>query len=501
MRGQGWLGYRRMTPIPDSKAWRRERFAVWSAVGLIPVLLAGLLFLVVLSLVVSNWAPLRSFDTAAVDTFNAALDGRPLVVDALHLLTNLGGSETAWLLLPVAVVWLLVRRVPDLALYVAVTAIGSAILSFGTKELVERVRPVVDIPVASAAGHSFPSGHAMGATTTYGVLLLVFLPVIAQRWRRPLIGAAVFVVLLVGVTRVALGVHYPSDVLGGWLMGLLWLFVTASAFRRWEEADGVRQPLSMGLAPEERASLEPAPAHDSPLPRGWHSVSELLVVVVLIWAAMVGLGLLVTNLAVVGEIDLAVSEWFAAHRSETISDVAVPLGRLGSTVVIVATMVACIPLTAALTRRWAPALFLLLATTGETALYLAISNVVGRSRPSIERITQEGLPPAASFPSGHVAATVVTYGSITLLLLVWSRSRLRYAAPVLAVAAALAVALSRVYRGAHYPSDTLASILYASCWLAACWFIVQPWRGAHDDEHNSQSDPPVDAPDCRRVGR
>ncbi len=237
-----------------------------------------------------------------------------------------------------------------------------------------------------------------------------------------------------------------------------------------------------GLAPEDRPDLVPAPSHDAPLPAGWLGLAELLAAGVMVWGALVGIGLLVTEvLAPVRRFDVAVVEWFAAIRTETLTPVATAVGHLGSTLGIVVVLVAAIPLALGLTRRWAPPVFLLVTTVGETALFLAISTVVGRVRPPVDQLTP-GLPPTSSFPSGHVAASVATYGGITLLVLTWTRSRLRYAALVLAVLAVLGVALSRLYRGVHYPTDTLASVLYASAWLAACWWVFRPGRGSPSGE-------------------
>lgn len=464
------------------------RFAARSALGLVGVLAAGVMFALVLALVASRWAPLQAVDTAVVDTLNSAVSGRPWAVSTLQFVTDLGGSEAAWLLLPVAVVWLLVRRSPHLAVYVAVTGLGTAVLNTGVKALVDRARPLVDVPVLVAPGASFPSGHAMGSTITYGVLLLVFLPVLPPRSRWPAIAAVVTLVAAIGITRVALGVHYPSDVVGGWLLGVLWLAVTAVAFRRWRQEEGLRHPpLVEGLAPEVRPSLVPAPAHDAPSPAGWRGLAELLAAGVMVWGALVGIGLLITEvLAPVRRLDAAVVEWFAGVRTGDLTLVATAVGRLGSTLWIVIVLVAAVPLAPALTRRWAPPVFLLVATVGETTLFLAISSVVGRLRPAVDQLSPN-LPPTSSFPSGHVAAAVATYGGIALLVLAWTRGRLRYAALVLAVLAVLGVALSRIYRGVHYPSDTLASVLFASAWLAVCWWVFRPGRGApsgqrHRDE-------------------
>lgn len=141
-------------------------------------------------------------------------------------------------------------------------------------------------------------------------------------------------------------------------------------------------------------------------------------------------------------------------------------------------------------------MFLLVAAVGETALFLAVSTVVGRLRPPVDYLSPH-LPPTSSFPSGHVAASVVTYGGGALLVFAWTRSRLRYAAAVLAVLAVLGVAFSRLYRGVHYPTDTLASVLYASAWLAVCWWVFRPGRGSARSGGNREGDADRSGSDVR----
>nr|WP_269812975.1 phosphatase PAP2 family protein [Ornithinimicrobium sediminis] len=442
----------------------------------------------------SAWPPLRDVDVGVVDSLNAAVSERPWAVTALQLVTDLGGAEAAWILLPVAVVWLLIRRLPRLAAYVAVTGLGAAVLNTGVKALVDRARPVVDTPLLETPAAGFPSGHAMGSTITYGVLLLVFLPVVPVRLRRSVTAGAVVLVAAIGLTRIALGVHYPSDVFAGWLLGMLWLTVTAVAFRSWRQEEGLgerparERPAREGLAPEDRAALEPAPAHEAPLPAGWVAVAVLVTAGVMIWGAFVGLGLLMTDvLAPVRQVDMAVIEWFAQVRTQTLTPVVVAVSHLGSTIGIVLALLVAVPLALGLTRRWGPPLFLVVVTVGETALFLAISTVVGRQRPEVDPLSA-ALPPTSSFPSGHVAAAFATYGGIALLVLAWTRGRLAYLVLVVAVLAVVGVALARVYRGVHYPSDTLASLLFTAAWLAACWWAFRPGRGSPSAQDHAGPD-------------
>lgn len=187
----------------------------------------------VLVALVETGSQLLAVDRQVAAWLNGAVSGNQPLLSALHLITALGSSSASWLVLTTLTVGLLVRGRLRPAGYVAVTGLGAAVLSPSVKELVGRLRPMVETPVASETGPSFPSGHAMGALVTYGVLLVVFLPVLSHRARRPTIAAAVVLVMAIGFTRLALGVHFLSDVIAGWLLGLAWLTVTTVAFRAW----------------------------------------------------------------------------------------------------------------------------------------------------------------------------------------------------------------------------------------------------------------------------
>ena len=105
------------------------------------------------------------------------------------------------------------------------------------------------------------------------------------------------------------------------------------------------------------------------------------------------------------------------------------------------------------------------AVTGEVLIFLAITLLVDRPRPLVKHL--DVAPPTSSFPSGHTAAAVALYGAWALLA--WQRSRsapLRGLLTLLAIAVPTAVALSRMYRGMHYPTDVLAGALLGTGWLA-----------------------------------
>nr|WP_276508457.1 phosphatase PAP2 family protein [Modestobacter muralis] len=101
------------------------------------------------------------------------------------------------------------------------------------KELVGRPRPQFAGGGAELDSLSFPSGHASGVATLVTVALVVAWPLLAPAGRRRALLAGVLLALLVGCTRMWLGVHFLSDVVGGWALGVAWSLLVALAARAW----------------------------------------------------------------------------------------------------------------------------------------------------------------------------------------------------------------------------------------------------------------------------
>jgi undecaprenyl-diphosphatase len=134
------------------------------------------------------------------------------------------GGPTSWRVLAGAVgVALQLRRGRRPDWQIALTMAGAAVLSGGTKALVGRSRPALAVPLDPPSGKSFPSGHALTSFVAAGLFVLLLWPVCSARQRTLLLIAAAILVATVGFSRLALGVHYLTDVLGGWLLGAAWL--------------------------------------------------------------------------------------------------------------------------------------------------------------------------------------------------------------------------------------------------------------------------------------
>ncbi len=138
-------------------------------------------------------------------------------------ITALGGTAVlAGVVLATVGYLALQRRYAAMAL-VLIASSGGGLLSFALKHVFARTRPDVVPHLVLAGGHSFPSGHAMAAAVVYltlGALLARFAA--RRRVRIYVIAMSLVLTALIGITRVYLGVHYPSDVLAGWTAGLAW---------------------------------------------------------------------------------------------------------------------------------------------------------------------------------------------------------------------------------------------------------------------------------------
>lgn len=181
-------------------------------------------------LVAAGWAPLVDLDRAVVDTLEPAAAGSPAYLTVLDVLTSAGTTWFRLLVLVPVVVWAFRTRRHRLGWYVVVAAVLIGPLTDALKLLVGRERPEFADPVYLSDSLSHPSGHSSGIVTLVGLLLIAFSRLQPRRWRWPTVLAGILLVLVVGLTRMALGAHYPSDVLAGFALGAGWVLVLAVVF-------------------------------------------------------------------------------------------------------------------------------------------------------------------------------------------------------------------------------------------------------------------------------
>ncbi|WP_328923366.1 phosphatase PAP2 family protein [Streptomyces sp. NBC_00190] len=248
--------------LVSGRAGADARFGVRLVTTSAATAVAAVPFSLALVLVESRWAPLHRLDQGTAERLHRSALGHPAWVRVLDFLTHVvWGPLTMRLLVAAVVVWLVWRRALRLAAWAAVTATVGGLVGLLAKNAVERARPHLPDPVAHAPGFSFPSGHAMTATTSCAVLLLVLLPLVPRAWRPLPWALAAATVLGVCYTRVALGVHWVSDVVGGWLLGLAVVTGTTLAFEAWRGDMGRRRTTpAQGLEPEIVTAAPEAPA-------------------------------------------------------------------------------------------------------------------------------------------------------------------------------------------------------------------------------------------------
>jgi membrane-associated phospholipid phosphatase len=218
----------KVSSLPTART--TNRFGARAALAAVALALVAIPGGLTLLMVEDRWAPLVRADNGARDSLHGLAMTHTVFVDFMQLISD-PGSAVAWLIvLAFVVFWLLWRRLPRLALFVVITTAGSSLLNTVVKMVVQRPRPVFTHPVAHEPGLSFPSGHAQAAVVGYAVLLIVFLPILQGVWRRVAVTFAVLMVLAIGFSRIALGVHYLSDVVGGYILGAAWVAAIAAVF-------------------------------------------------------------------------------------------------------------------------------------------------------------------------------------------------------------------------------------------------------------------------------
>jgi undecaprenyl-diphosphatase len=209
------------------------RFGIRSVLALVALALVTVPFGLLLFFVQDKWPPLMAVDDDARDGLHRFAADHSAFTAVMKTLSAVGSAPVYVVVFTLLVAWLLRRRARRLAAFVAVTELGGAGLNELVKRLVDRSRPVVPDPLAHASGLSFPSGHAQSAVVSCSVLLLLFQPVLSRVWFRVALVAAVALTLGIGLSRVALSVHYVSDVLAGYALGAAWVIAMIAVFRAW----------------------------------------------------------------------------------------------------------------------------------------------------------------------------------------------------------------------------------------------------------------------------
>lgn len=148
-----------------------------------------------------------------------------IVTSVMRMASSVGGTGGRLVLMAIAIIWLLVDRRGRDALWLVATVVGGTLLNLALKQLFAEPRPDLLPHLDIVHSYSFPSGHAAGNLIFFGALAML------ARSRAGWVVATLCIVVI-GVSRIWLGVHWPSDVVAGWIEGVGWLFFCAAWLNR-----------------------------------------------------------------------------------------------------------------------------------------------------------------------------------------------------------------------------------------------------------------------------
>ena len=457
---------------PDAKV---EAFQIGSRAALAAA--AGFLlavpFTFLLLLVTSEAEPVERLDRTVADGLHSTVSGREGLTTTLEWISRL---TDPWLLRAGAlalVIALAMRGRRRAAAWLLAVVVVGGLVGVGLKYLVGRARPAFDEPVYVATGYSFPSGHALNSMLIATAVVVVLWPSLGRAGRVTSVVIAATFVLVVGFDRIALGVHFATDVLAGWLVALAVVAATTAAF----------------LIPDS-APVIPGWPNDDGRPLTWpRALGRMIARLVAGWLAiatlMVGLGLLLTRvmtdwwpMANEDEVNTGLEQW----RTPAWDTATLAMRHIADTPVIIVTMLAVAVLLRLVLGRWREGLFVVAATMGQAIVFMTTTAFVERDRPDVERLDPS--PPTSSFPSGHTSAALALYLSLAVVAVrSVRRTWVRYLLVGLCLLPPVAVAFARLYRGMHHPTDIAGSVVNASlCLFLAAQVVL---RGPLPEDESS----------------
>lgn len=160
----------------------------------------------------------------------------PILTGIMKFFTYIGSTGSIIILSLFILIFLykVLKHRLELVLFIAVMA-GSPLLNAVVKLCFQRTRPDLH-RLIEIGGYSFPSGHAMNAMSLYGILTFLLWRHIKVKWGRMLlIVMSTLMILTIGISRIYLGVHYPSDIIAGYLAGGFWIAMSIWFFQRYQD--------------------------------------------------------------------------------------------------------------------------------------------------------------------------------------------------------------------------------------------------------------------------
>jgi len=245
-RGTSALSKQRAEALPDQRRMHMENPRKSSKRYLGLHLVIGLLVFCVMTLVlgeiaedIMNGEPLTLVD-AQINTW-LHTHGSPALTTALSVVTSFGSTIPVIFIAVMAGLYFLWRRQPYWLAAIWLSVFGGMLLNKFLKLAFYRPRPHFDNPILALTGYSFPSGHTMAATVLYGVLAVLLVTKIKRKRTKVLVViSACLLIALVGFSRMYLGAHYLSDVLGAIAEGLAWLSLClTTVYSVWRQKNSV----------------------------------------------------------------------------------------------------------------------------------------------------------------------------------------------------------------------------------------------------------------------
>lgn len=170
-----------------------------------------------------------SIDSAILHGVNSWFSS-PAMDSIVLALTDLGYTWWVGGLTILGVILLIYRKQRRSAIILMMGVVGSAVMNLILKAFFQRDRPELWERLVTENSTSFPSGHAMASASLAVCVMVILWP---TKWRYLAIISGVIYMVVIGFTRLYLGVHYPSDIIAGWLIASFWVFLVAGVIRHW----------------------------------------------------------------------------------------------------------------------------------------------------------------------------------------------------------------------------------------------------------------------------
>jgi undecaprenyl-diphosphatase len=193
-------------------------------------IISGVIFIMIMLLVITN--NIAWFDDAIISLVQGLENDR--LTSFMKFLSFIGSSLMSVMIFVLVFLFLMIvlKHRRELIMFL-VTVGGSELWNLILKNIIQRARPNTH-RLVEITGFSFPSGHSMAAFALYGAITFLLWRHIPQfAGRIAMITAGIALTLLIGISRIYLGVHYPSDVIGGYAASATWLMICIVCFRKW----------------------------------------------------------------------------------------------------------------------------------------------------------------------------------------------------------------------------------------------------------------------------